>query len=152
MTRREHAIRVIALRDVVDGTDPAYQIRSQLRWYARTFHTPLHVVERDVPLDVVQRTYYEEIYETMRDGDARQQELLAEERRRMSLRLDDLREAQRAEDTADAQAEAMFRRQRARERARDAPPVPVPIPPDVELRFDVGPEDQALGPIFDRSP
>lgn len=34
-----------------------------MRWYSKTFHTPLHVVEWDVPLDDILQAWFESEYE-----------------------------------------------------------------------------------------
>ena len=70
------AVKVNALRDVLfkdrpdrrDQVDPAYWIRSTLRWYSKTFSTPLHVVE-ELPLVDVLRAYYEETFEGMSEDE-----------------------------------------------------------------------------------
>ncbi len=36
-----------------------------MRWYARTFYTPLHIVEEEVPLDDVLRTWFEDQFESL---------------------------------------------------------------------------------------
>jgi len=57
-------LRAIALHGVVKDTDD-FQLRSILRWYSKTFHTPLHEVD-DLPLDHILTSYYESTYEDMK--------------------------------------------------------------------------------------
>lgn len=75
------AIRVNAMGAVVNGGGD-YTVRHILRWYSKTFHTPLHVVE-ELPLDHVLTHYYEETYEAMekpeRDGEIEKLSMTAEE-------------------------------------------------------------------------
>lgn len=66
------AVKTRAMRDVFykddpqkkGQVDPDYWIRSVLRWYSKTFFTPLHVVH-DLPLADVMQAYYEETFESM---------------------------------------------------------------------------------------
>jgi hypothetical protein len=53
--------RLLALKDVLTGT-AEYQHRRILRWYSRTFATPLHDVEQ-LPLEYVLQHYYESFWE-----------------------------------------------------------------------------------------
>lgn len=56
------AIRLIALRTVVEETDYDYQLRKVFRWYSQNFHTPLDAVY-SIPIDDVLQHYYEWNYE-----------------------------------------------------------------------------------------
>ena len=61
------AIRTIAMRDVVEGTS-AYNIRYILRWYSKTFYTPLRDAEM-IPLNDVFCHFFESRYEEMSEED-----------------------------------------------------------------------------------
>lgn len=60
------AIQIQALRDVIKKPGD-YNIRYVHRWYSKTFHTPLYLVE-DLPVDEILRAYFEELYEEMDEG------------------------------------------------------------------------------------
>lgn len=68
------AIRISAFR-AVTAPDQAYLIRKILRWYSKTFHTPLTAVE-ELPLEDVVRTYHEELFEEMSPEDREAERLL----------------------------------------------------------------------------
>lgn len=70
------AIRLRALKAVLHP-DREYLIRRTLRWYSKTFHTPLHVVE-EMPVEDVIVAYYEEQYAQMSEDQlaAEKEELL----------------------------------------------------------------------------
>jgi hypothetical protein len=76
------ALRLQALRAVM-CPDKEYFIRRTLRWYSKTFHTPLHEVE-DIPLEVVLQAFYEEHFEAMsqEDREAERQDLLVTKEQR----------------------------------------------------------------------
>src|SRR5277367_2319090 len=57
------SLRILALDAVLRPDGEAFW-RHVCRWYSKTFHTPLHVVE-DLPVDVVYQHYYEGIYEDL---------------------------------------------------------------------------------------
>lgn len=52
--------------DAVVNGGGEYTIRHILRWYSKTFNTPLHEAE-SLPLDQVLTHYYEETYEAMEE-------------------------------------------------------------------------------------
>jgi len=56
------ALRIIALRGAVKP-DWASNERFVMRWYSKTFHTPLHMVY-DLPLSDIWLTYFEELYKS----------------------------------------------------------------------------------------
>lgn len=60
------AIRVLSLRHVIKENDLDYTMRRIYRWYSKTFHTPLHVVE-DLPVEFILQNYWEAQYEDMDD-------------------------------------------------------------------------------------
>lgn len=56
--------RYAALNSVLNpGTE--YYMRLVTRWYSKTYHTPLHIVEEEVPLEDILLAYFEEKYEAM---------------------------------------------------------------------------------------
>lgn len=64
-------IRLLALRSVVKP-DADYIIRKTIRWYAKTFHTPIKDVE-EIPLEDVFQAFFEERYEAMSREDLMQE-------------------------------------------------------------------------------
>lgn len=72
----EDAIRLRALR-VVLRPDREYFLRRVMRWYSKTFYTPLAQVE-DIPTEDLLQTWYEERYAEMapEDLDRERAELL----------------------------------------------------------------------------
>ena len=73
------AIKLIALRDVLKERTPESMWRKICRFYSKTFHTPLHLVETLPKLDVAQ-AYFEEAYDNMEEKDLQNElhELLEE--------------------------------------------------------------------------
>jgi hypothetical protein len=64
-------IKVSSLASI-KNPDTDYFVRFVMRWYSKTFHTPLHQVD-DLPLDHVFQAYYEEMYEKMDEKDLKQE-------------------------------------------------------------------------------
>lgn len=67
------ALQILALRDVLAfrrnsevKEDAEYPLRRIFRWYSKTFHTPLHLVD-DLPVEDVVRAYWESHYEDQDD-------------------------------------------------------------------------------------
>lgn len=58
------SIRIRALASVMDPTFEDF-IDDVFEWYSVTYHTPLHVVEHELPLDDVMRVYFRHIYKAM---------------------------------------------------------------------------------------
>jgi len=58
------AIGLLALQSVA-APDMAAQTRHVLRWYSKTFSTPLHLVEQEIPLEDVWQAFFEEKYEAL---------------------------------------------------------------------------------------
>jgi hypothetical protein len=89
------AIRLRALRAVVQP-DREYFLRRVMRWYSKTFFTPLAQVE-DIPLEDLLQTFYEEEYGAMdpESLDAIKEELLRTDEERYQQILDE--EADEAE-------------------------------------------------------
>lgn len=72
------SLRACALRDVLSkNASRDYNLRAIFRYYAKTFHTPLHVVQ-DLPLVDVFQAYFEENFEAMEyeDLEAERQRLI----------------------------------------------------------------------------
>lgn len=89
-----HAIKLLALEAVKKETAD-YNIRVVLRWYSKTFHTPLPIVEK-MPIYEVLQHYFEEMYAGM-EPDKLHEELIelteTDEERRERLRLEAADEA-----------------------------------------------------------
>jgi hypothetical protein len=63
------ALQVLALREVIDENEsPEYRIRKILRWYSKTFVTPLHIAE-ELPLEDILQHYYECNFEEMSEAE-----------------------------------------------------------------------------------
>jgi len=58
-------LQLLAMQAVVKEVGD-YNLRHIMRWYSRTFHTPLHMVE-DIPLEDVLRHYYEVQFEDLEE-------------------------------------------------------------------------------------
>lgn len=61
------ALQLLALR-AVEKPDGEARLRGICRWYSKTFHTPLHVVE-ELDEDDVLTAYFESIYEEMEESE-----------------------------------------------------------------------------------
>ncbi len=59
---------VRAGRDPVTAPDAEYEYRRVVRWYAKTFHTPIAQV-REIPFEELLQDYYESVYEDMEDAE-----------------------------------------------------------------------------------
>ncbi|MDE1868157.1 MAG: hypothetical protein KGI08_10675 [Thaumarchaeota archaeon] len=59
------ALEINAMKSVINPDEEA-KIRQILRWYSKTFHTPLHECY-DLPFDEILTHYYEEIFTDMED-------------------------------------------------------------------------------------
>lgn len=92
---RFKALRLLAIKAVLEPDNEAH-LRHVFRWYSKTFHTPLHIVETLDEDDVLQ-AFYESWFEDMNEDDREKElaELLeTETQRRERLRKLD---AERAE-------------------------------------------------------
>jgi hypothetical protein len=105
------ALKTIALANVLagDGAGDDYQERRVVRWYSRTFHTPVAAVEQ-IPLEDVLLAYYECGYEDM-DPDER------EKARVRLLESEEERRRRVDEEECQAMSDLEFERQ-TREAAR----------------------------------
>lgn len=65
------AIRISAFR-AVQEEDREYALRKMMRWYSKTFHTPLPQVE-EIPLEDIAQAYFEERYAEMDDRQLEQE-------------------------------------------------------------------------------
>lgn len=152
---RYRALRLRAMQ-AVEHPDSDDQLRSIFRWYSRTFHTPLHLVE-ELPVDDVLSAYYEESYEGMNDEERKREtaELLeTPEQKKIRLRQKDEERAEAFEFARIAAEEE--RRKEDRKRLADLKPegakplavqktpeasLPKPLkdlkelPPDIEMKF-----------------
>lgn len=143
------ATRLAALADVLrdETDDPSkltvtarnelseYRIRKICRAYSAWFHTPLHIVENELPLIEVFRHYYEVEYADMEEQD-RQAEIvhLTESAADRRARLVAEREKVDAEDRWHAEVEMELAEQEAEEKADQAP---APELPGFSKRFDL---------------
>lgn len=65
------AIRISAFR-AVQEEDREYALRKMMRWYSKTFYTPLPQVE-EIPLEDIAQAYFEERYAEMDDRQLEQE-------------------------------------------------------------------------------
>jgi hypothetical protein len=150
------ALNLIALKGATKP-DAESNLRFVTRWYSKTFHTPLHVVANDVPIEDIWLAFFEERYHGMPPEELQTYVSMAletpEERR---ARID-------AEENEAAADEAFARQAEAAAKAKPVPIVPVHNPaellsqvpslpettlpvvePDVEITFqEVDPEEMA---------
>lgn len=136
----ERDLRVCALRDVLLGGDAEYQLRVKLRWYARTFHTPLHMVYQKIPIHDVLRAYWEEHYEALRNADDEQaQSQLAQERELLCMTPEEAAAATQRVDAQVDDAEATLARLAANPEV-----LPVGARDEAQLPDDGLPEDVVI--------
>lgn len=101
-----HAIQLAALRDVLNQRqkdpvpDPDFFQRHVMRWYSKTFYTPLDQVEQ-LPLEDLLRAFFEERYENMAE-DALEQERVELLKTDEDLKRDARQRDQEAYDMYDA--------------------------------------------------
>lgn len=111
-------VKINALDSVIQK-DQEYMIRHILRWYSKTFHTPLPQVE-DIPFVEVLTAYYEERFENMEEQD------LKEERIKNSMSPEEWAKKLQEEETQDlAFIEAIKSKKRVEdiEKPKEAPPM-----------------------------
>lgn len=72
---KHECIRLIALKGAVK---PDYEsnVRYAMRWYSKTFHTPLHIVY-SLPLDDIWLAFYEERYQDLSQEELQEEVRLA---------------------------------------------------------------------------
>ena len=128
------AIEVNAMKAVV-APDEEAKIRQIMRWYSKTFHTPLLSVY-DLPLDYLLTHYYEETYSEMEEeirAEKHQQLAMTEEEWAAHTKAagDDedafIREAE-AQAAADAQKHRMATVKPTEDKVMGAPAEPAPEP------------------------
>lgn len=115
------ALNLIALKGALKP-DGESNLRYVMRWYSKTFFTPLHDVP-DLPIEDVWLAFFEERYHGMKREDLEEQVALA-------LETPEERNSRvRAEEDAKAQEDAFVAM--SEKMARTAPkPVPLPANPD----------------------
>ena len=89
------AVRLRALAAVLHP-DRDYLIRRTIRWFSKTFHTPVAVVE-ELPLEEIVSTYYEEQYAQMTPEQQQQERedlLLSDEDRQAQVLAEEAEEAE----------------------------------------------------------
>jgi hypothetical protein len=125
-------IRVNAMHSVLHGGSD-YSMRHVMRWYSKTFHTPLNVVET-LPVDHILTHYYEETYENMEEPSRN------EERERLYLGSEQYEKKQSEADAAEEaflrEAEEEAARSATKKTMADVKPVD-PKPPPVELPEEI---------------
>lgn len=150
------AIRLRALRSVL-FPDKDYIIRRTLRWYSKTFFTPLREVE-DLPLEDVFQAYYEERYATLSDEDLdheREDLLVTDEERYDRAVAEEAEEAEMFELSKIIAAEEAAKRRAAKKTSTPEqlaeiqhaqpepmklaepllPALPKVLPPDITMTF-----------------
>lgn len=160
------ALRLVAMRAVV-RPDREYLIRRIIRWYAKTFSTPINVVE-EMPLDRVLLDFYEEKYAEMSEEERETEisELIAtEDERYAQMMAKDAEEADlfeferlmEAEDREKAKRSAERRKKKAEGKIaetqpqlgpvverelpqHDLPQLPGELPPSITMSF-MAPEE-----------
>lgn len=147
------ALQLVALRDVIKGSGD-YNIRYIIRWYSKTFHTPLHVVE-DLPIDDILQAFFEVRYEEMPD-EMRHQEIVklleTEEQKAARRKAEDEADAEGAEFAAQAEKQIVAKEAKkvqveqkkadSFQKAADSIPDLVPVtterpPPDIKIHPDI---------------
>ena len=86
-------LRIIALNSVISPDEP-YLIRKIVRWYSKTFSTPISVVE-EIPLEHILTAYYESEFEDKKEEELEQiiQDMFADD---VDNRKEEMAEEKRA--------------------------------------------------------
>jgi hypothetical protein len=148
-----HQLRVISAAEVTrKAPSAAYSIRQIFRWYSKTFHTPLHMVQ-DIPLYDIVQAYYESHYESMEEEDLRaevQNLLLSEEEKIQKSLQDDAEEFSLAQLERELAEEAKQQAPKTLESIAEEKKNEAPIEmPEIKMSFlelDEG------GDLLDRDP
>jgi len=132
------AIKAKALNSVLKR-DGDYNGRFVRRWYSRTFHTPLHIVERIPTLDLFEH-YYESEFEALEPEErhaAIADILITPEQRRADSLLEAASDAGTEELMKIAVAEEAKREkdEPKPEAASDGQNVQTTLPPDIKMTF-----------------
>lgn len=165
------AIRIRAYRAVTGPLTRDYMYRRIMRWYSKTFATPLSAVE-ELPVEDVLQIYWEETYEEMDESQR------AEELATLLQTEEELREAQEEEDEFDVETWIIAKQEAAKERKKQAkkakakaeqssgkiaeikepqklitpvaPPVPLwdKAPPSMSMSFDLDVDDDLVSEDF----
>lgn len=81
------ALQLVCIKSVTQP-DGEYKLRRILRWYSKTFYTPLHIVET-LPLENILIAYFESIYEEMEEEERQEHiQLLLETDEQRKARLE----------------------------------------------------------------
>lgn len=161
------AIRIRALYSVTGPTTRDYTLRHIIRWYSKTFSTPVPQVET-FPIEEILTAYYEEMYEGMTE------EALLEEKAEL-LMTDEERETVRLEDDEDdalsyeMEKEEEKKKQKATgfpkalpskniapvdkpvpiaKMASQESSLPIPVMPEMSMTFDLDIDDEMLSEDF----
>ena len=139
------ALNLLAL-NAAKNPDSESNHRFVMRWYSKTFHTPLHVVMSQIPVEDVWLAFFEERYQNM---DPEQlDEFIAQALETPEERRERLSEEEK--DRAAKIADAEFVRKTEEMAAKKSEPPPLPettppppvIEPDVDITFvEVPPEE-----------
>ncbi len=125
------ALRVLAFSEARATTSSnAYALRKVLRWYSKTFATPLHVVET-LPVDDILQHYYESLYEDMDlEDEARELADLVMTEKEAAVAAEKLAKKTAEEDAFVKEVEAEEAARKAK--AKTAPKAPAPPKPGRE--------------------
>lgn len=151
---KERAIRTIALRNVLWGDDPDFQLRLKFRFVSEHLLIPYDVLEQ-MPLDDVLRhyweIYYQKQYEAYKEGDKNAEQAIAYDRKFLAMTPEALAQAQKAEDAKDASDARYLERARQQEEKEQAPKKPLvyELPEDTEIVFDF--ENSVLDSVSQQS-
>ena len=86
-------LRTIALKSVIEPDEP-YLIRKIVRWYSKTFSTPISMVE-EIPIEHILTAYYESEFEGKKEEELEQivRDMFTEE---VNTRKEEMEEEKRA--------------------------------------------------------
>ena len=137
----QDAIRFRALYNVLHP-DYHYSIRYIIRWYSRTFSTPIAQV-MELPLDEVLLHYYECHYEEMDETQVQfeiDHLLESEEIRASKIREEEAREVEDVQFQRQVEGEEASAQEEKNVKANSEPQPPLPrldapIPPDMSVKF-----------------
>jgi hypothetical protein len=123
------SIQLLALKDVMEP-DFEYILRKIRRHHAKTFFTPLAVVE-EIPVEDLLQTYFEERYENMSKEDLEKERvLLTETKEQRDARV--LKQEKDKTDDLKILEEVI-----KKEQAQNTPPKPPPsVPEEISMNFE----------------
>lgn len=148
-----HAIAADSLRSVMEDNHQHF-IRKVLRWYSRTFHTPLHQAE-ELPLEYVLRAWFETYFEDLGEDERVEKARFLIESPEERLAREQEAEADEDSFLAEVAAEAIAAK--AKKSGKEAPLTDTqPVKPDqlispedlevlknlpeIDMKFEVAPE------------